>query len=199
MVIKRDKYLDELTSQIDKDMIKVITGVRRSGKSFLLFTLFYDYLKSIGIKDSQIIRIDLDEDKNEHLRDVQALSAEIKGRIKSDSKKYFVLLDELQYTISKEELKDRSKPLKIYGLLNSLMHMQNVDPNLHTIEKFRYSFKYGKEVFNLDVFDDYYAILENETCNSIDNLVLPDYLKIKDSDVNLNNKEIAKCKKRIIH
>ena len=127
MVIKRDKYLDKLISQIDKDMIKVITGIRRSGKSFLLFTLFYDYLKSIGIKDSQIIKIDLDEDQNEHLRDVQALSAEIKGRIKSDSKKYFVLLDELQYTISKEELKDRSKPLKIYGLLNSLMHMRNVD------------------------------------------------------------------------
>ena len=127
MKIKRDKYLGKLISQMDKDMIKIVTGIRRSGKSFLLFTLFYDYLKSAGIKDDQIIRINLDEDQNEHLRDVKILSSEIKSRIKSKSKKYYVLLDELQYTIAKEELKDKDKPLRIYGLLNSLMHMENVD------------------------------------------------------------------------
>ena len=127
MVINRDKYLNKLIRQMDKDMIKVITGIRRSGKSFLLFELFYNYLKSIGIEDDQIIRIKLDEDENEHLRDVAALSSEIKNRIKSENKKYYVLLDELQYTITREELKDRSKPLRIYGLLNSLMHKKNVD------------------------------------------------------------------------
>lgn len=127
MDIKRDKYLNKLISQMNKDMIKVITGIRRSGKSFLLFTLFYDYLKSTGIKDDQIIRINLDEDQNVHLHDVQTLSSEIKSRIKSDTKKYYVLLDELQYTIAKEELKNNEKPLRVYGLLNSLMHMKNVD------------------------------------------------------------------------
>lgn len=127
MVIKRDKYLNKLISQIDKDMIKVVTGIRRSGKSFLLFELFYEYLISVGIKEDQIIRINLDEDDNECLRDVKLLSSEIKSRIKSDSKKYYVMLDELQYTITKEELKDKDKPIRIYGLLNSLMHMKNVD------------------------------------------------------------------------
>lgn len=127
MIIKRDKYLNKLISQIDKDMIKVVTGIRRSGKSFLLFDLFYSHLKSIGIKEDQIIRINLDEDENEQLRDVKALSSEIKSRIKSEKKKYYVLLDELQYTITREELKDRSNPLRIYGLLNSLMNKKNVD------------------------------------------------------------------------
>ena len=127
MIIKRDKYLNMLVSQMDRNMIKVITGIRRSGKSFLLFELFYEYLKSIGIKDDQIIRINLDEDENERLRDVKELSSEIKSRIKSEKKKYYVLLDELQYTITKEELKDKSNPLRIYGLLNSLMNKKNVD------------------------------------------------------------------------
>ncbi len=127
MIIKRDKYLNMLVSQMDRNMIKVITGIRRSGKSFLLFELFYEYLKSIGIKDDQIIRINLDEDENELLRDVKELSSEIKSRIKSEKKKYYVLLDELQYTITKEELKDKSNPLRIYGLLNSLMNKKNVD------------------------------------------------------------------------
>ena len=127
MIIKRDKYLDKLISQMDKNMIKVVTGIRRSGKSFLLFDLFYNHLKSIGIKDNQIIRINLDEDDNEQFREVNALSLEIKSRIKKDNVNYYILLDELQYTITKEELKDRSKPLRIYGLLNSLMNMKNVD------------------------------------------------------------------------
>lgn len=127
MIIKRDKYLNKLISQIDKDMIKVVTGIRRSGKSYLLFKLFYDHLKKIGIKDDQIIAINLDEDQNEHLRDVGILSSEIEARIKSKSKKYYILLDELQYAITKEELKDKSNPLRIYGLLNSLIRMENVD------------------------------------------------------------------------
>lgn len=57
------------------------------------------------------------------MRDIQALSSEIKSRIKSDTGKYYVLLDELQYTITKDELKNKEKPLRIYGLLNSLMYM----------------------------------------------------------------------------
>ena len=113
MIIKRDRYLNKLIDHMNKDMIKVVTGLRRSGKSFLLFELFYNHLKSIGIEDDQIIKINLDEDDNEHLRDVEALSLEIKSRIKSESKNYYVLLDELQYTITKDELKDTSRPLRI--------------------------------------------------------------------------------------
>ena len=95
MIIERDKYLNKLISMMDKNFIKVITGIRRAGKSFLLFDLFYNYLKSIGITDDQIIRIKLDEDESEQLRDVKNLSVEIKTRIKSETTKYYILLDEL--------------------------------------------------------------------------------------------------------
>ena len=127
MIIKRDKYLEKLISQKDKDMIKVVTGLRRSGKSFLLFELFYNYLKSSGVNEDQIIRINLDEERSKNLRDAEAMYSEIRSRIKSDSVRYYILLDELQYAITRDELRDKSRPLRIYGLLNSLMHMKNVD------------------------------------------------------------------------
>ena len=127
MIIKRDKYLEKLISQKDKDMIKVITGLRRSGKSFLLFELFSEFLKSSGINEDQIIKINLDEERNRNLRDAEVLYSEIRSRIKSDSVRYYILLDELQYAITRDELRDRSKPLRVYDLLNSLMHMKNVD------------------------------------------------------------------------
>ena len=127
MIIKRDQYLEKLISQKDKDMIKVITGLRRSGKSFLLFELFSEFLKSSGVNEDQIIKINLDEERNRNLRDAEVLYSEIRSRIKSDSVRYYILLDELQYAITRDELRDRSKPLRVYDLLNSLMHMKNVD------------------------------------------------------------------------
>ena len=127
MIIKRDKYLNQLINHRGDDMIKVVTGIRRSGKSFLLFNLFYDYLKSTGVEENQIVKINLDAKENECLRDVDKLYAEINSKIISDTKQYYVLLDELQYTIQKEELKDRSQPLRVYDLLNSFTHMRNVD------------------------------------------------------------------------
>lgn len=127
MEIKRDKYLQKLISQMNKDMIKVVTGIRRSGKSYLLFNIFTAYLKSVGIKENQIISINLDEMKNQHLRNIDALYTEIMSKIKSRKKQYYILLDELQYTITKEEFRNKNKPLPIYDLLNSFMHMDNVD------------------------------------------------------------------------
>jgi len=127
VLINRDRYLNQLIEQMNTDMIKIITGIRRSGKSFLLFELFYRYLRSLGIKDEQIIRINLDERENAHLRDAYALYDEIKSRITSEKKRYYVLLDELQYTITKEDIKNKDKPLPIYDILNSFMHMKNVD------------------------------------------------------------------------
>ena len=127
MIIKRDKYLEKLISQKDKDMIKVVTGLRRSGKSFLLFELFSGFLKSSGVNEDQIIKINLDEERNRNLRDAEVLYSEIRSRIKSDSVRYYILLDELQYAITRDELRDRSRPLRVYDLLNSLMHMKNVD------------------------------------------------------------------------
>ena len=92
MEFKREKYL-QLLKQKDKDIIKVITGIRRSGKSYLLFTLFDRYLKEIGVPEDHIIKIALDDMENIRLREKNALYQHIKGRI-VDNNKYFILLDE---------------------------------------------------------------------------------------------------------
>jgi predicted AAA+ superfamily ATPase len=107
-------------------LVKVICGLRRSGKSFLLFKIFHDYLKSQGVDDAHIITMALDEDVNEQYRDPDVLSAYIRSRI-TDKKMYYILLDEIQFAIKKEELRNHDKPIKLYGLLNGLLHLGNVD------------------------------------------------------------------------
>ena len=73
-VIKRDKYLSRLIDKKENGLIKVITGIRRCGKSFLLFNLFYDYLIDNGVKEEQIITIALDDDLFVDYRDPDELS-----------------------------------------------------------------------------------------------------------------------------
>ncbi|MBR3649816.1 MAG: AAA family ATPase, partial [Victivallales bacterium] len=73
MVIQRDSYLQKLIDRQQNGLVKVICGLRRSGKSFLLFTLFVDYLKRQGVDDSHIVALSLDEDVNEQYRDPDVL------------------------------------------------------------------------------------------------------------------------------
>lgn len=73
MIIKRDLYIDKLIRSMHNGMIKVITGIRRCGKSYLLFNLFVEYLKSQGVTDNQIIKIDLEDRRNNKLRNPDAL------------------------------------------------------------------------------------------------------------------------------
>lgn len=126
MIIKRDKYLDKLVRKMNNGMVKVITGIRRSGKSFLLFNLFYDYLLEYGVPDSHIVKIALDDDEYAELRNPDALRKYISEKI-TDKEQYYVFLDEAQYAISKEEMKDRDKPIRLYGILNGLIRKKNVD------------------------------------------------------------------------
>lgn len=124
--IKRNDYLNEIISRKENGLIKVITGIRRCGKSFLLFKLYYDYLLSQGVEEENIIKISLDDDENEELRDTKKLSAFIREKIKNNEKMHYVFIDEVQYAIKKEDLKS-DKPLPLYGVLNGLMHLPNVD------------------------------------------------------------------------
>lgn len=124
--IKRNDYLNEIISRKENGLIKVITGIRRSGKSFLLFKLYYDYLLSQGIEEENIIKISLDDDENEELRDTKKLSAFIREKIKNNEKMHYIFIDEVQYAIKKEDLKS-DKPLPLYGVLNGLLHLPNVD------------------------------------------------------------------------
>lgn len=114
MIINRDIHLNRLIANKHNGMIKVITGVRRCGKSFLLFNLFVAHLKECGIDDAHIITVDFESRRNKALRDPDALLAYIDSKI-ADQKMHYVLLDEIQYV---KEFED---------VLNSYVKMDNVD------------------------------------------------------------------------
>lgn len=114
MEIKRDAYLEQLKIRRDNGMIKIITGIRRCGKSFLLFVLFKKYLLESGIDADHIIEIALDGIESEELRDPKICYQYIKERIK-DEGKYYLLLDEVQFMPRFEEV------------LNSMLRIKNID------------------------------------------------------------------------
>lgn len=114
MEIKRDYYLKELIDRIDNQLIKIITGIRRCGKSYLLNIIFKNYLTNQGIDEEHIIQLSLDEKKNKKYLNPDVLDEYIRSLIK-DEKKYFILLDEIQ------EVPD------FESVLIGFMHINNVD------------------------------------------------------------------------
>lgn len=114
MNIKRQQYLDQLIASQRNGLIKIITGIRRCGKSYLLFKLFHEYLNSQGISDDHIIEIALDDRTNKDLRNPDNLLKYIKEQI-TDKKLYYIMLDEVQMV---DEFTD---------VLNSLLHISNAD------------------------------------------------------------------------
>jgi predicted AAA+ superfamily ATPase len=108
-------------------MVKVITGARRCGKTYLLFDLFCDYLRSSGVDDLRIIGLALDDEENADYRDPATLLAHLRSRITNKQERYYLLIDEVQYAISDEELKNTEQPPRLYGVLNGLLRMRNVD------------------------------------------------------------------------
>ena len=114
MNIARDKYLKDLINRMHNGMIKIVTGMKRSGKSYLLFKLFNEYLLSQGISESHIIKIELDQRKNRIYRDPDVILDYIETLI-LDDKQYYILLDEVQMLDDFEEV------------LNSLLHISNAD------------------------------------------------------------------------
>ena len=93
--IERQKYLNDLISLRENGMIKVITGMRRCGKSYLLFEIFSSYLESNGVKIDHVIKIDLEDYKNKSLRNPNNLYEYVENRI-TDDDVYYILLDEVQ-------------------------------------------------------------------------------------------------------
>lgn len=124
-IINRDIYLSRLIDKKENGLIKVITGIRRCGKSYLLFYLFRDYLISSGVKEEQIISIALDDDICEQYRNPDELSKYIRSRI-VNKEMYYILIDEVQYAITKKEL-ENPEDVKLYNVLNGLMRLRNVD------------------------------------------------------------------------
>ena len=114
MEIKRDIYLDRLIRREQNGLIKVVTGVRRCGKSYLLFNLFHNYLLDKGVQENHIIEIALDDRSNKELRDPDNMLKYIKERI-VDRDTYYIILDEVQLLAEFEDV------------LNSFMHIRNAD------------------------------------------------------------------------
>lgn len=112
--IQRNIYLEKLISRKENGLIKVITGIRRCGKSYLLDPLFTDYLKSEGIKQDHIIKIELDKTQNKKYLDATVLDEFIRSNIKDDDM-YYVILDEIQLVDGFEYV------------LNGLLYEKNID------------------------------------------------------------------------
>ncbi len=124
-VIQRDHYLQKLIDRKENGLIKVITGIRRCGKSFLLFNLYYDYLTANGVDEDRIITVALDDDRFENCRDPKELSSYIRSKI-TDDQMYYIFIDEVQYAITKEELKN-GESVRLYDVLNGIMRLRNTD------------------------------------------------------------------------
>lgn len=114
MEIKRDLYLEKLKRHKGNGMIKVITGIRRCGKSYLLFELFYKHLLAEGVREDHILKIALDDRRNKRLRDPDFLCDYVNDFIK-DEETYYILLDEVQMISEFEDV------------LNSFLHIKNAD------------------------------------------------------------------------
>ena len=114
MEIKRDGYLQKLIDRRHNGLVKVITGIRRCGKSYLLFELFYKYLREQGVDDKHIIKLALDDRKNKNYRNPDVLCDYVHKQIVDDSP-YYILLDEVQFVDEFE------------NVLNSFLHIKNAD------------------------------------------------------------------------
>ena len=127
MEIRRDKYLNDLVVRKGNGMIKVVTGIRRCGKTYLVFDLFVRHLIKSGVPEDHIIALALDDRANVRYRDVNALYDYLMERIGNDQGVYYVLLDEIQYALTVKELRSKDEPPALYGVLNGLLHRRNVD------------------------------------------------------------------------
>ena len=124
--INRDLYLNQIIDRKENGLIKIITGIRRCGKSYLLFNLYYNYLLENGVSEDHIIKVALDDDDNKELRDPDRLSEFLHSKISDGKDMYYVLLDEVQFAISNEELR-KNEPIRLYGILNGLLRRNNAD------------------------------------------------------------------------
>ena len=128
MIIERKQYLDELIKKKDNGRIKIITGIRRCGKSYLLFELYKNYLLKNSIAENQIIEIALDDIENIGYRDPFKLNEYIKNKITGD-KRYYIFIDEIQFSRSVKNpyIDDEDEKITFVDTLLSLMKRKNLD------------------------------------------------------------------------
>jgi len=129
VMIERKKYLEKLISKKENGLVKVITGIRRCGKSYLLFNIYKDYLKSIGVEDDCIICLALDDDENIRYRNPLELGKHIRNLTADESKTYYVFLDEIQkvVTIQNPYIEGVEDKIGFVDVVLGLMKHDNID------------------------------------------------------------------------
>ena len=129
MRIQRDRYLQKLIHRRENGMVKVITGIRRCGKSYLLFDLYHHYLNEDGVTDDHIIELALDEDENARFRNPLELGQHIRGLLVDKEKMYYVFLDEIQKVVDipNPYLPGTDEKIGFVDVLLGLMKIKNVD------------------------------------------------------------------------
>ena len=127
MTVKRQKYLQNLIDRMGNGMIKVITGLRRSGKSYLLFNIFENWLLQNGVTKDFIVEIQLDDDEFVSLRNPLKLGEYIRGRIKNPDERTYVFIDEIQFVKKIENPDLPGDFISFYEVLNGLLRKNNLD------------------------------------------------------------------------
>ena len=129
MQIQRDRYLQKLIRRRENGMVKVITGIRRCGKSYLLFELYRQYLIADGVTEDHIIELALDEDKNARYRNPMELGQFVRGLLTDKDRMYYVFLDEIQKVVDipNPYLPGTEEKIGFVDVLLGLMKIKNVD------------------------------------------------------------------------
>ncbi len=129
MEIRRDQYLDQLIRKKGNGRVKVITGIRRCGKSYLLFEIYKQYLLDQGVKEDQIIEVKLDDLSDAEYRNPFALDKHIREQIKDKKRNYYVMIDEIQMCaeVKNPYLDDPEEKITFVDTLLGLMKIKNAD------------------------------------------------------------------------
>lgn len=129
MVIERNYYLNKLISKRENGLIKVVTGIRRCGKSYLLFELYRNYLRSVGVPDENIVELALDEVPNAKYRNPFELDKYIREMVADKERMFYVFIDEIQKVVSMTNpyTNDNSEKIGFPDVLLGLMKLKNVD------------------------------------------------------------------------
>ena len=129
MELKRKEYLQKLIDKKDNGRVKIVTGIRRCGKSYLLFELYTKYLREQGVEENQIIGIALDELSNAKYRDPFELDKYIRARITDKTKRYYILIDEIQFVseIQNPYVDDPQAKINFIDVVLGLMKIKNAD------------------------------------------------------------------------
>ena len=129
MLFKREQYLNQLIRKKDNGRVKVITGLRRSGKSYLLFTLYKNYLLDLGVAEEQIIGLALDEIDNAKYRNPFELNKYVKDRVENTDRRYYVFIDEIQFVaeVQNPYVEDPDAKLTFIDVVLGLMKLPNAD------------------------------------------------------------------------